>query len=144
MPAHVQGLTRSELQSVDFPPGYATRSFPVTVPPQGVVARHTHPGVEMGYLVLGSGTISVQGQAHRTVKPGDSWVFPAGVAHALRNSGNVPEQLLVTYVLEKGKPLATSTPLSLAGLLSPLGLRRSWLFQPLFIRRTTLDWLMPR
>jgi quercetin dioxygenase-like cupin family protein len=109
--AQQQAITRTSLQSIDFPGnGYITESVWVTIAPRGVVARHTHPGVEMGYLASGEGTLSIDGQPVRVLKVGDSWAIPEGVAHGLSNTGDQPEQIVATYVVEKGKALATAAP----------------------------------
>lgn len=109
--AQQSDITRTPLQSIDFPGnGYVTESVLVTIAPRGVVGRHTHPGVEMGYLASGTGTLSIDGQAERLLKVGDSWAIPEGVAHGLRNTGDQPEQIVATYVVEKGKALATAAP----------------------------------
>jgi quercetin dioxygenase-like cupin family protein len=102
--AHAQqtGLTRTPLQQVDFPDKYATQSFLVTIAPKATVARHTHPGVEMAYVVAGEGILSV--------KAGESWAVPAGKPHGARNTGSKPMKLVATYVVEKDKPLATPAP----------------------------------
>jgi quercetin dioxygenase-like cupin family protein len=110
--AHAQqtGLTRTPLQQVDFPDKYATQSFLVTIAPKATVARHTHPGVEMAYVVAGEGILSVDGEPDREVKAGDSWAVPAGKPHGARNTGSKPMKLVATYVVEKDKPLATPAP----------------------------------
>jgi len=109
--AQQSGIKRTDLQTIDFPgPDYVTESFLVTIAPQADVKRHTHPGVEMGYLISGRGTLSIEGNPERTVKAGDSWAIPAGTPHALRNAGNQPEQIVVTYVVKKNEPLASSVP----------------------------------
>jgi quercetin dioxygenase-like cupin family protein len=64
----------------------------------------------MGYCVSGTLTVSVAGQPDRLVKPGDSWAFSTGVAHSLLNTGEVPAQLVVTFVVEKDKPLSSPAP----------------------------------
>ena len=38
---------------------------------------------------------------------GDSYLIPAGKIHDARNTGDAPVKVLATYVVEKGKPLAT-------------------------------------
>jgi quercetin dioxygenase-like cupin family protein len=109
--AQKQNVTRAVLQSIKFPGvRYITESVLVTVAPQAVVGRHTHPGVEMGYLVSGAGTLSIDGQPVRSLKAGDTWAIPEGVVHALRNTGDQPERIVATYVIEKSKPLATVAP----------------------------------
>jgi quercetin dioxygenase-like cupin family protein len=109
--AQATAITRTELQKVEAPDAnHVVASYLVTIAPHGVVPRHTHPGVEMGYLLSGGGTVSVQGAPDRTVKPGDSWAFPAGVPHSLHNTGSKPEKLIATYVVEKDRPLSTPAP----------------------------------
>ena len=104
-------ITRTPLQSAEAPEtAHSVQSYLVTVAPHAVVARHTHPGVEMGYCVSGSLTVSLAGQADRLVQAGDSWAFPTGVPHKLVNAGDVPAQLVVTYVVEKDKPLSSPAP----------------------------------
>ena len=76
----------------------------------GTVLPHTHPGVEMSYILEGQGVLKVQGQADRTLAAGDSFSIPAVVVHSLTNTGQGTLTLLTTYVLEKDKPLATPVP----------------------------------
>ena len=104
-------VTRSPLQSTEAPDtAHSVQSYLVTVAAHAAIARHTHPGVEMGYVVSGTAAVSVAGQPDRAVKPGDSWAFPAGVPHSLLNTGDTPAQLVVTYVVEGGKPLSSPAP----------------------------------
>ena len=104
-------ITRTPLQSVEAPDtAHSVQSYLVTVAPHAVVARHMHPGVETGYCVSGTLDVLVTGQPDRVVKPGDSWAFAAGAPHSLVNTGTAPAQLVVTYVVEAGKPLSTPAP----------------------------------
>lgn len=66
---------------------------------------HTHPGEMVGYMVAGSVVIQQQGKPPVTVRAGDSFIIPAGVAHTQANVGQMSARMFVTYVLEKGKPL---------------------------------------
>ncbi len=109
--AQADAITRTELQHLEAPdPAHMVESYLVTIAPMATVARHTHPGVEMGCLIAGEGTLTVQGAPERTIKVGDSWAIPAGVPHSLRNTSNEPERLVVTYVVEKDKPLSAPAP----------------------------------
>ena len=104
-------ITRTPLQTAIAPDAaHGVQSYLVTVASHATVARHTHPGVEMGYLVSGVLTVSVTGQPDRSMQPGDSWAFPAGAPHSLVNAGDVPAQLVVTYVVETDKPLSSPAP----------------------------------
>jgi quercetin dioxygenase-like cupin family protein len=75
----------------------------------GVVARHTHPGVESSYILEGEADLLVEGQPDRHVKAGDSFLVPPNTPHTLKN-GPAPAKVLVTFVVQKNKPLATPAP----------------------------------
>lgn len=75
----------------------------------GSTGRHTHFGVETGYVLAGTSVLEVEGEAPRTIKAGDSYLIPAGKVHnATAKEGEA--KVLATYVVEKGKPLATPAP----------------------------------
>jgi len=79
--------------------------------PAGVAAgRHTHPGEEVGYLMEGTLTLMVEGKPPVTVKAGESFFVPAGVVHDGKNEGAATAKVLATYIVEKGKPLASPAP----------------------------------
>ena len=73
----------------------------------GEVPRHTHPGIEMAYVVDGQGVLNVAGQAPRPFAAGDSFAVPPMVVHSVHNTGNGPLTLVSTYVVEVGKPILT-------------------------------------
>jgi len=108
--ATTPGIKRTILQQGDGPmDGYVTILARGDVPPGALVARHTHPGIETAMILTGGGTLSVAGQPDREVKTGDSFQIPTGTPHALQN-GAEPTSIASTYVVEKGKPLATLAP----------------------------------
>jgi len=82
----------------------------VDIAPQAGAGRHTHPGDEISYVLEGQGEILIEGRAPLKIKAGDGFVIPGGARHDARNTGSVPLKLVATYVLEKGKPLATPVP----------------------------------
>ncbi|MEK0083128.1 cupin domain-containing protein [Benzoatithermus flavus] len=82
----------------------------VEVPPGVESGRHTHPGTELGYQIEGTSVLEVEGMPPRTLGPGDSWIIPAGKVHNARGTGDRPSRVIVTYVVEKGKPLASPAP----------------------------------
>ncbi len=109
--AQTPAITRTLMQSAEAPEtAHTVQSYLVTVAPHATVARHTHPGVEIGYIVAGTLAVSVAGQPDRTINLGDSWSFAAGAPHMLVNAGDAPAQLVVTYVVEKDKPLSSPAP----------------------------------
>ena len=67
---------------------------------------HTHPGPESGYLLEGEFTLLVDGQPSLLLKAGDSYKVPSGAIHDAR-SGDKGAKVIATYVVEKGKPLAS-------------------------------------
>ena len=106
-PAATPGVKRQILQQMDGPAlGYVTLVVAVEIEPGATVARHTHPGIESVYFLEGGGELSVDGQAVRQMKPGEAFQVPAGVPHGVKN-GNKTTRGVATYVVEKGKPLAS-------------------------------------
>ena len=102
------GLKRKLLAQMDGPvPGNVTINVEVEIEPGVLVARHTHPGIESGYLLEGGIDLPIQGQPTRTLKPGDGFQVPAETPHAGAKNGDKKTVLAVTYVVEKGKPLAS-------------------------------------
>lgn len=67
------------------------------------------PAWSTGYFVSGGGTLMVKGQPDREVKAGDSYLVPADTPHEFKN-GAMPAKLLVTYVVDKDKPLTSPAP----------------------------------
>ncbi len=101
-------ITRTILQTASYPGDqYQTIQAYVVIAPGATAASHTHPGVELGYVIDGEMDIYVQGQPKRHVKAGDSFMNPAGVPHGAINSSMHPVKILSVYVVDKSKPLAT-------------------------------------
>lgn len=107
--AQPSAITRTVLQKSDFPSDkYTSMLVMVEIAPGAKVPFHTHPGIEFAYVVDGDGSLSVEGQPDRHVKTGDSSQVPAVAPHSFTNlSADKPVKLVVTYVVEKDKPLTT-------------------------------------
>ena len=76
--------------------------------PAGVaVGKHTHPGEEVAYVLEGTLVLEVEGKAPVTLKAGDVFFVPADTVHDGKNTGTGTAKVLATYIVEKGKPLAT-------------------------------------
>lgn len=75
----------------------------------GAAGRHTHNGPETGYVIEGNTVLEIEGEAPRMLKAGDSYFVPAGKVHDAKAVGGVAK-VVATYVVEKGKPLATPAP----------------------------------
>jgi quercetin dioxygenase-like cupin family protein len=69
--------------------------------------KHTHPGDLFGYVREGTLTLGVEGRPIATVRPGEVFFVPAGKVHWGENASATPVKLLVTFVVEKGKPLTS-------------------------------------
>jgi quercetin dioxygenase-like cupin family protein len=107
-PAAGGGVTRKILSQTDGPAaGYVTILVEATIEAGVAVGRHTHPGIESAYVLEGGFELPVQGQPTRTIKPGDAFQIPPETPHAGGKAGTAKSVILITYVVEKGKPLAS-------------------------------------
>lgn len=105
--AQQPGFTRTVLQQVDLSiPGREAITARAEFQPGGSVGRHTHFGEEIGYVAGGAVTVEIDGVT-RVVKAGEAFIIPAGRPHNATNAGPGTASLVITYVVEKGKPLAT-------------------------------------
>jgi quercetin dioxygenase-like cupin family protein len=110
-PAATAGVTRKILSQADGPmPGYVTMLVEAIIEPGVAVARHTHPGIESAFVLEGSLELPIQGQETRMVKAGDGFQIPPETPHAGGKPGDARTRILITYVVEKGKPLASPAP----------------------------------
>ena len=106
--AQQAGIKRTVLRSVDFPPGYTTVTAIVELAPGTCSGRHTHPGIDSGFVIQGDFVLKVDGKPEQTLKAGDSFESQPLVPHdGCSVSGN---KLIDTWVIERGKPLASPAP----------------------------------
>jgi quercetin dioxygenase-like cupin family protein len=106
-PAASGGVTRKILSQIDGPvPGYTTIVMDVTVEPGVAVGRHTHPGIESSYVMEGALELPIEGQPTRTFKAGEAFQVPPETPHAGGKAADVKNRILVTYIVDKSKPLA--------------------------------------
>lgn len=103
-------IKRTLLQRVDLGDGREAILGMAEIAPGGATGRHTHFGVETGYVAQGDTTLEIEGQGTRTLKAGDSYAIPAGRVHNARNDGKSPARVIATYIVDKDKPLATAVP----------------------------------
>lgn len=75
-----------------------------------LVARHTHPGDEIAYVIEGELQLLVEGQSSRIIRAGEGFVVPGGVVHSAVVVGTTSARIVATHVVEKGKPLRTTAP----------------------------------
>ena len=104
------GIKRTPLQKVEFPKGYNTITVIAEIQPGGTAGRHTHPGIETGYILEGEADLVIDGQPDKHLKAGDSYAIPAGVVHDAKVHGDKALKVLGIYIVDKTKPLATPAP----------------------------------
>ena len=103
------GIKRTDLQTHDLSiPGREVVQQMVELQPGTVVGKHTHPGEEVSVVLEGELKLEVTGKPAVTLKAGQAFTVPSGVVHGAASAGRVPTKLLVTYIVEKGKPLRTA------------------------------------
>ncbi|MCK1541527.1 cupin domain-containing protein [Bradyrhizobium sp. 179] len=108
--AQQSGIKRTPLQKIDFPEGYTTVTAIAEVPAGGAAGRHTHPGIETGYVLEGELDLLIEGQPDKRLKAGDSCQIPAGAVHDAKTHGDKSLKVLGIYVVDKTKPLASPAP----------------------------------
>ena len=102
------GLERKILQQRDLPiPGYEVIQVVATIAAGGREGKHTHAGTLVGYVLQGELTLEIEGQPTKVLNTGESVIIEPGRVHEGINKGNVPMKALVTFIIEKGKPLTT-------------------------------------
>jgi len=106
--AQQAGFSRTVIQRGDLStPGREVVSAIAEFQPGATVGRHTHPGEEAGYVLEGTLLVEQEGKAPVALKAGETFFIPSGTVHNATNKGSVKARVLATYIVEKGKPLAT-------------------------------------
>jgi len=108
--AQQSGIKRTPLQKIEFPEGYVTVTGIAEIQPGGTAGRHTHPGIETGYVLEGEADLIIEGKPDLHLKAGDSYSIPAGVVHDAKVHGDKPLKILGIYVVDKTEPLAAPAP----------------------------------
>jgi quercetin dioxygenase-like cupin family protein len=106
--AQQPGFKRAVLQKQELSaPGRDAVVASAEFDPGVSAGRHTHPGEELSYVLEGTLLLEVDGQPPRTLKAGDVFFIPPGKIHDGKNVGKGPAKVLATYIVERGKPVAT-------------------------------------
>ena len=106
--AQQPAFKRTVLQQSDIAsPGREVVQAVADFEPKATPGRHTHPGEEVGYILEGTFLVEQEGKAPVTLKAGGTFLIPAGTIHNATNTGAGAGKILATYIVEKGKPLAT-------------------------------------
>jgi quercetin dioxygenase-like cupin family protein len=105
-----QNIKRTPLQKFEVPgTNYETIIGIAEIVPNVNIGRHTHPGLESGYVLEGEMTLIIEGQPPLPLKAGDSYKVPPSAIHDGK-TGDKGAKVIATYIVEKGKPLATPAP----------------------------------
>jgi quercetin dioxygenase-like cupin family protein len=106
--AQQPAFKRTVLQQADISvPGREVVSAVAEFEPRATPGMHTHFGEEIGYVIEGTFLIEQAGKPSVTLQAGGSFLIPAGMVHNATNTGAGKGRILATYIVEKGKPLAT-------------------------------------
>jgi quercetin dioxygenase-like cupin family protein len=107
-PAPGPNVERNMLLQQDLSiPNYSTALVEVTIPAGGREGKHTHPGSAVVYVQQGALTLSMEGVAEKTYQVGESFFIPTGKIHEGINNGSGTVKAIASFVVEKGKPLAS-------------------------------------
>jgi quercetin dioxygenase-like cupin family protein len=101
-------LKRTELQhSASSIPGREIVQVLTEIPAGVESGWHQHPGEEVGYILAGTVQMQIQGQPTLTLHAGDPFLMPPRTPHNALDLGPETGQMLSTYIVEAGEPIAT-------------------------------------
>ena len=104
--AQPAGIGRHEALRHDLDvPGREVVQVRVDFAPGAAFGMHTHPGIEVAYVLDGTLEYTFEDKPPVTLKAGQSLFIPAGMPHAAHNPGQTSAAELATYLVEKGKPI---------------------------------------
>ena len=103
-------LERTELQrSASSIPGREIVQVLTEIPPGVASGWHQHPGEEVGYILAGTVEMEIEGRPTLTLRAGDPFLMPPRTPHNATDVGQETGQMLSTYIVEAGVPLAEFT-----------------------------------
>jgi quercetin dioxygenase-like cupin family protein len=109
-PANGYVPKRTVLQQTDVPGSNMTVILVETdLEPNSFAARHTHPGVEISYVLAGECDFIIEGKGTMHVKAGGSFRLESGVKHSVK-VGPTLTKILAVYTIPKGAEMATPAP----------------------------------
>jgi len=109
--AQSSAVHKTTLQDRPFPaPQYHTATVRTVVDPGGQVMPHTHPGLEVGYVLGGRAVVKISGLPPLSLSAGDSFAVPRRTVHSVENTGPGALTILSTYVVDKDQPIASPAP----------------------------------
>jgi quercetin dioxygenase-like cupin family protein len=100
-------LKRTELQhSASSIPGREIVQVLTEIPSGVESGWHQHPGEEVGYILAGTVEMEIRGKPTLTLNAGDPFLMPPNTPHNATDVGAETGQMLSTYIVEVGQPLA--------------------------------------
>jgi quercetin dioxygenase-like cupin family protein len=101
-------LKRTEIQRAGSSiPGREIVQVRTEIPAGISSGWHTHPGEEVGYIVAGTVRMEIEGRPTLTLHLGDGFLIQPRVPHNATDLGPETGQMLSTYIVEIGEPLAS-------------------------------------
>jgi quercetin dioxygenase-like cupin family protein len=91
-------------------PGYRVALAEATLGVGEREGKHRHPGTLIGQILEGELTMEQEGKPTMVLRAGDPVLIEPGQIHEGINTGSVPVKALVTFILEKDKPLSAPAP----------------------------------
>ena len=103
-------LQRTELQhKASSIPGREIVQVLTEIPAGVESGWHQHPGEEVGYILAGTVEMRIKDQPTLTLHAGDPFLMPPRTPHNALDLGPETGQMLSTYIVEVGEPLASFT-----------------------------------
>jgi quercetin dioxygenase-like cupin family protein len=100
-------LKRTELQhKASSIPGREIVQVLTEIPCGVESGWHIHPGEEVGYILAGTVQMMIQDQPTLILHAGDPFLMPPRTPHNALDVGPGTGQMLSTYIVEVGQPLA--------------------------------------
>ncbi|MES2939519.1 MAG: cupin domain-containing protein [Pseudomonadota bacterium] len=107
-PVYTQGgIQRTLLHKIDYSDDCLVNTSIIEVPAGTSASPHTHPGLEIGYVIGGQFYLCVEGQPDQYHPLGSSYAVPGDAVHYARVPGPEPLKVLCVFVIDKSRPLAT-------------------------------------
>jgi quercetin dioxygenase-like cupin family protein len=103
------GFKRTMVQQADLSAaGREVVQAIAEIQPGAESGRHTHPGEEVAYVLEGTMMLEIDGKPAVAKKAGEAFIVPPNTVHNAKNTGKAVVKVLGTYIIEKGKPVATA------------------------------------
>lgn len=94
-----RGVTWRTLTSADRMPTRQLTSGVCEIAPDGELALHRHPPLELYYFLEGSGTVTL-GSVDHAVQKGSTVYIPGDTPHRIRNNGTEPLRLFYVFPVD--------------------------------------------